>query len=79
MELLNRLKTLKKAWEVTKTLDLVKPKLDGDKELSMEEIKDILNDVPLGDGKAEFLGEGTHDEYKDFVNESKGLKGIFGL
>jgi len=32
----------------------------------------------LGDGKAEFLGEGTHDEFEEQVKEDKGLKGIFG-
>lgn len=33
----------------------------------------------LGDGKAEFLGSGTEQEYNEQVKEDKGLKGIFGL
>lgn len=32
-----------------------------------------------GDGKAEFLGEGTEQEFKDQQNDDKGLKGVFGL
>lgn len=33
----------------------------------------------IGDGKAEFIGEGTEKEFKDYENEGKGIKGIFGI
>lgn len=33
----------------------------------------------IGDGKAEFLGEGTHAEFLESEKERKGFKGIFGL
>ncbi len=32
-----------------------------------------------GDGKAEFIGQGTEEEYKEFEQEQKGFKGIFGI
>jgi hypothetical protein len=34
---------------------------------------------PLGDGKAEFLGEGSAEEFKQQQEADKGLRGIFGL
>lgn len=33
----------------------------------------------LGDGNAAFISEGTEKEFKDFEDEKKGLKGIFGI
>lgn len=39
----------------------------------------IEEDIPIGDGKAEFLGEGTEEEFKQMENEDKGLGGVFGL
>lgn len=33
----------------------------------------------IGDGKAEFIGPGTEDEWKEQENADKGMKGIFGL
>ncbi len=32
-----------------------------------------------GDGNAEFLGEGTHQEFEDQKKADKGLKHIFGI
>lgn len=39
----------------------------------------LERDLPLGDGKAEFLGEGTAEEFAEQERADKGLKGIFGL
>lgn len=33
----------------------------------------------IGDGTAEFLGEGTQEEFEKQEKEDKGFKGIFGL
>lgn len=32
-----------------------------------------------GDGKAEFFGPGTEEEWKELEREDKGFKGIFGI
>ena len=48
------------------------------KDIPEEELRSVLSD-DLGDGKAEFLGEGTQDEYRESEKEKRGLKGIFGL
>ncbi len=32
-----------------------------------------------GDGKAEFFGLGTEEEYNEMVKEDKGIKGLFGI
>ncbi len=39
----------------------------------------LIRDIPLGDGKAEFIGPGTEEEFKEQEKEDKGMKGIFGL
>ena len=40
----------------------------------------LIDDLePVGDGDAEFLGEGTQDEFLESEKEKKGLRGIFGL
>lgn len=49
------------------------------KEISNEHLRAFLNKetlpaAPLGDGKAEFLGEGTHEEFVDQEREDKGTK-----
>ena len=39
-----------------------------------------IRDLPdAGDGKAVFLGEGTHEEFLEQEKADKGIKGIFGL
>lgn len=55
-------------------------------EVDLEKMKSLYNSLPdsallypLGDGKAEFLGEGTTQEFEEAEREKKGLKGIFGL
>ncbi len=66
--MLDRLKT---AWR----LGQLKPE-----ELNtLAEKHGIELELPLGDGKAEFLGEGTPQEFKDQQLADKGLRGIFGL
>ncbi len=62
---------------------------DDREEISPEALRDVLNaDIPLGetlkkhrivqeplgDGQAEFLGEGTHEEFVDMQREDKGEK-----
>lgn len=54
----------------------IKRLLEVSKTSESEEIDFTL---PIGDGKAEFLGEGTHEEYEESERERKGFKGIFGL
>ena len=45
-----------------------------------DDIKVIEKDNDtLGDGKAEFLGEGTQEEFLEMEREKKGLKHIFGI
>lgn len=38
-----------------------------------------INREPLGDGKAEFLGEGSHEDFGEQEKKDKGIGGIFGL
>lgn len=59
-----------KAWNVSKYPEEL---LDKQAELAQ-----AIDDVQ-GDGKAEFLGEGTEEEFEEMEKEDKGLKGIFGL
>lgn len=65
------LKRIKTAWALSglKASDL--NVLAGKHNIELE--------LPIGDGKAEFLGEGTEQEFKDQQNADKGFKGIFGL
>lgn len=46
----------------------------------VDELTDeIISSVPLeGDGKAEYLGQGTEQEFKDQEQKDKGLFGLFG-
>jgi hypothetical protein len=39
----------------------------------------LTSQEPLGDGKAEFLGEGSAEEFKQQEEGDKGLRGVFGL
>lgn len=59
-------KRIKRAWELSKTPE--------DKQ---EAVAERL--LAEGDGKAEFLGEGTHEEYEEQEREKKGLKHVFGI
>jgi len=44
--------------------------------LTEEQIEAIPD---AGDGKAVFIPLGSEEEFKQFENEEKGIKGIFGL
>lgn len=58
-------------------------KLSGKDPKSLEEFmklsdKEIM-ELPDEDTKAVFISEGNAKEFKDYQNENKGIKGIFGL
>lgn len=46
---------------------------------NVDDVKSISQPKVEGDGKAEFLGEGTTEEFEELEKEDKGQKGIFGL
>lgn len=62
---------LKRAWKLSAVND----------DLSLEKLEKIVDEHPeqFGDGKAEFLGEGTHEEFLEQEQEKKGLKNVFGI
>ncbi len=60
------LQRLKRAWKLSKVSAEEQPSLAA--KLEQE-----------GDGKAEFLGEGSHEEYEEQEREKKGLKNVFGI
>lgn len=67
MKLIQR---LKRSWELSKAPE----------EISNEKLQSFLDAEPLGDGKAEFLGEGSSDDFKDQIEKDKGFKSKpFGL
>lgn len=37
-------------------------------------VRELVEDIPLGDGKAEFIGEGTEAEFLEQEQEDKGNK-----
>lgn len=50
-----------------------------DKELVDKLTLEQVVSIPLeGDGKAEFLGEGTAEEFEEQTKKDKGLFGLFG-
>jgi hypothetical protein len=58
-------------------------KLSGKDPKSLEEFMKLSNkeimELPDEDTKAVFISEGSAEEFKDYQNENKGIKGIFGL
>jgi len=58
-------------------------KLSGKDPKALEEFMQLsdeeIMDLPDEDTKAVFISEGSAEEYKDYQNEQKGIKGIFGL
>jgi hypothetical protein len=63
-------KTLKRLIEFTKK----DPKaLEMLEKLSDEQLA-LVPDKNEGDGKAVFIGEGTHEEFLEFEKEEKGMK-----
>lgn len=69
---MNLVKRLKRLWSLAK-----KDKDTLEEFLKLSD-KEIMN-LPDENEKVEFIGMGTNDEYKDFQDEQKGLKGIFGI
>lgn len=64
------LKRLKRMWSLSQK----DPEILNS--LTEEQIKAIPN---AGDGKAVFIPQGSEEEFKEFENEEKGIRGIFGL
>jgi len=54
-------------------------KLSGKDPQFIEELSpETIQAAPeMGDGKAVFLGEGTHEDFLEQEKEDKGLKGLF--
>lgn len=86
------LKRIKRAVKALTTGDDVLPRLSFDmSKLTPEQFESLshgsvitipresLKEETEGDGKAEFLGEGTQEEFLESEREKKGFKGIFGL
>lgn len=67
---MNLPKRIKRMWQLSskdpKAID----------KLTNEEIEAIPDE---GDGKAVFLGEGSHEEFLEQQKEDKGFKNIFGI
>lgn len=69
-------KRILKAWKLSKIPAIE----DADYVYAVKDEKIVLIQAEeLGDGKAEFLGDGTQEEFLESEKERKGLKGIFGL
>ena len=69
MNLINKIKRL---WKLS---NKDQKSLEAFMQLSDKEIMDL----PDEDTKAVFISEGSAEEFKDYQNEQKGIKGIFGL
>lgn len=68
-------KRLKRLYQLTKK----DPKaLEQLYKITEDQLKLIPYEIEA-DGKAEFLGAGTEQEFKEQEKADKGLKGIFGL
>ncbi len=64
------LKRLRRMWNLSQK----------DPEILNNLTEEQINQIPnVGDGKAEFIPQGSEEEFKQFENEEKGIKGIFGL
>lgn len=62
-------KRIRKIWELSRRDKKIVDKL------TLEEVVSI----PLeGDGKGEFLGEGTKEEFEDMEKGDRGVFGLFG-
>lgn len=77
------LKRIKKALKAF-TEDLDKEVVFDVSKLTEAQAKDLmaagaLKVVPVGDGHAEFLGEGTTEEFEVQEKKDKGQFGIFGI
>lgn len=65
---MNLPKRIKRLWALTKKDPKALEKLES---LTKEDL-DYIPEV--GDGKAVFFGEGTHEEFEDFKKEQSGIK-----
>lgn len=54
-------------------------KISSDKVVADLVEKNSVEPEIIGDGNAEFLGEGTTEEFEEMEKEKKGFKGLFGL
>lgn len=80
-------KRIKNLWNQSKTSEPVYVDITKLNDREFEDLKRALkspgvvvplNQEPIGDGRAEFFGEGTEAEFKEQEEEDKGFKGIFG-
>ena len=62
------LKRIKKIWKLSKK-DIT----------SIDTLYENINAIPDEDTTAIFISQGSNEEYKDYENEQKGIKGIFNL
>jgi glutamine synthetase type III len=63
-------KRIKNLWKLSKKDPKALKVLES---LTDEQLKAVPEEVK-GDGKAVFLGEGTHEEWEELQKEDKGLK-----
>lgn len=66
-------KRLRNIWD----LGLYKPTTNARMEVNGKPILVLEADVDLGDGKAEFLGDGTQEEFLDQQRADEGSKGWY--
>lgn len=66
------LKRIKRLWQLAK-----KDKASIDEFMKLTD-KELM-ELPDEETKAVFISQGTNEEFKEFENEKKGIKGIFGL
>lgn len=66
------IKKIKRLWKLS---NKDQKSLEAFMQLSDKEIMELPND----DTKGVFISEGSAEEFKDYQNEQKGIKGIFGL
>jgi len=69
---MNLLAKIKRLWKLSSK---DQQSLEDFMKLSDKEIMEL----PDEDTKAVFISEGSAEEFKDYQNEKKGIKGIFGL
>lgn len=71
------LKRIKRAYKALKGDDFETVLMRNPKTGTTETLEVFMGEI--GDGNAEFLGEGSQEEYKESENERKGFKNIFGI
>lgn len=66
-------KRIKNLWELSR----FKPSTDNGLEGYIAGVT-LEEEIPVGDGKAEFIGEGTVAEYEEQEKRDEGVFGLFG-